>query len=572
MAVGTLQYSLMARSAEPPAQPTPAAAAGAQPPPSSTAAGPPTSGAPSPQGSPAAQRPPAAASVPPFSILEFQVEGNTLLPTIEVERAVTPFLGESKTIKDVEGARTQLERVYHDRGYKTVLVNIPPQKVSDGVIRLIVTEAAVGKLSIKGSRYHSLQVIRDKMAQFNPNTVPNFPEVQKELGEVNRSADLSVQPVLRASDTPGKVDVELDVNDHLPLHAVIDVNNRYNANTTHLRTTGELRYDNLFQAGQSASFQYQVAPIQTKDAKIWSASYVIPTPGHLVVALYAVHSDSNVAAVGSVDVIGKGDIYGIRLIEPLPADSNSFYHSFTGGIDYKDFKQSVVLEGATSTINTPVSYPQFTLDYSATWLGSPAQRSGPVAATAGGRSNTNLDFSLNFLIQGLATDWRKFAAKRANASASYIVLHPSLSREQVLPGKWSMLVKVDGQLSSGPLINNEQYAAGGADTVRGYTEAERLGDNGARGTLEFRTPQLLAHSAAKIEESYLFVFGDAAKVQTLEPLPGQTSTFTLASAGLGLRFKSHGFTLSLDGARILKDGFVTPGERFRGVFDVSYAY
>jgi hemolysin activation/secretion protein len=141
-----------------------------------------------------------------------------------------------------------------------------------------------------------------------------------------------------------------------------------------------------------------------------------------------------------------------------------------------------------------------------------------------------------------------------------------------LPGHWSLVGKLDGQLASGPLINNEQYSAGGADTVRGYTEAERLGDNAAHGTLELRTPQLLAHSSAKIEQSYVFMFAYVAKLQILQALPGQASGFTLASAGLGLRFKSHGFTLSLDGARIVKEGFVTPAGRFRGLFDVSYAY
>ena len=491
---------------------------------------------------------------------------------IDIERAVTPYLGENKSLKEVEAARGQLERVYRDHGYKTVQVNIPPQKVGDGVVHLAVLEGRVGKLKITGSKYHSLQAIRGKAAELNPDKVPDFNEVQKELGQLNRSPDMQVQPLLRASETPGRFDVVLSVKDELPFHALLDVNNRYNANTTHLRTTGELRYDNLFQSNQSLSFQYQIAPERPADAKVWSASYVVPTSGSLVWAFYAVHSDSNVAAVGNLDVIGKGDIYGIRAITTLPTNSPSFYHSFTAGVDYKDFKQSVVQEGATTSIESPVSYPPFTLDYSGTWLGPLPKEGSRPAATSTGRSTTTVDLGLSFIIQGLGTDWRQFANKRAGAGTSYIILHPSLSREQVLPGQWSVFAKVDGQLASGPLINNEQYSAGGADTVRGYTEAERLGDNAVRGTFELRTPQIFGRSPAKIEQSYVFLFADAAKLRILDPLPGQESEFTLASAGLGLRFKSHGFTVALDGARILKDGFVVPGERFRGLFDVSYAY
>lgn len=542
MAIAALQFPLTARASEP--------------------------AAPAPTASP----PAAKAAVPAFSILEYQVEGNTLLRPIDIERAVTPFLGENKTIKDVESARAQLERVYRDRGYKTVQVNIPPQRVGEGTVRLSVLEGRVGKLKIAGSRYHSLQVIRDKLAQLSPGTVPDFNEVQKEMGTVNRSEDLRVTPILRASDTPGRVDVELTVKDELPLHALLDVNNRYNANTTHLRTTGELRYDNLFQASQSVSFQYQIAPLHAEDAKVWSASYVIPTSSPVVWAFYAVHSDSNVAAVGSVDVVGKGDIYGIRLITTLPTQSQTFYHSFTAGVDYKDFKQSVVQEGSSSAIESPVSYLPFTLQYSGTWLGQLTAADVGRSATANSRSTTNLDLGVSFIIRGLVTDWRQFANKRAYAGTSYIILHPSLAREQVLPGHWAVMAKIDGQLASGPLINNEQFAAGGADSVRGYTEAERLGDNALHGTVELRTPELLRGQALKAEQSYVFAFAEAAKLQILQPLPSQTSAFTLASAGLGLRFKSHGFTLSLDGARILKDGYVTPSGRFRGLFDVSYAY
>jgi hemolysin activation/secretion protein len=539
-----LQYPLAAHSGE-------------QPAPSASATRPPTQ---------------AAESTPAFSILEYQVEGNTLLQPIDIERAVTPYLGVNKTIKDVETARARLERVYHDRGYKTVQVNIPPQKVSDGTVRLSVLEGRVGKLKIAGSRYHSLQVIRDKFAQLKPGTAPNFDELQKEMGAANRSGDLRVAPILRASDTPGRVDVELSVQDELPFHALLDVNNRYNANTTHLRTTGELRYDNLFQSDQSVSFQYQIAPLRADDAKIWSASYVIPTASGLVWALYAVHSDSNVAAVGDLDVIGKGDIYGVRLIKTLPTDSLSFYHSFTAGIDYKDFGQSVVEEGSSSDIESPVHYLPFTLQYSGTWLGPFPAAGTTRAATANSRSSTSLDLGISFLISGLGTDWRQFANKRAYAGTSYIILHPGLAREQVLPGRWALVGKIDGQLASGPLINNEQFAAGGADSVRGYTEAERLGDNGVHGSLELRTPQLLTSKSLKIEQSYISLFTEAAKLRILQPLPGQTSAFTLASVGVGLRFKSHGLAVSLDGARTVKDGFVTPAGRFRGLFDLSYAY
>ena len=550
MGIWAAQYPLSARSGEqvgqPPVGVTPAPKTGAPP-------------------APAAKPTP----VQTFDVLEYQIEGNTLLPTVDVERAVTPYLGIGKTLKDVEAARAQLERIYHDRGYKTVLVDIPQQRVAEGVVRLHVTEAPVGKLRIIGSRYHSLLLIRETMTQLTPGTVPNFDVVQKELGDVNRSSDLRVTPVLRASETPGQVDVDLQVEDRLPLHFLLEVNNRYSANTAHFRQIGELHYDNLFQRGQSLSVQYQIAAADPPNSEIFSASYVIPTRTGPVWAFYYIHSNSNVAAVGALDVIGKGDIYGVRWIDPLPTSSRNFFHSFTAGVDYKDFGQNVVPVGSGSELQSPVSYAPFMVDYTATWLDTPPAAGH--AATTYARSSTSLDLNLSFLVAALGGDWQEFANRRAGAAPNYMILHPSLIREQVLPHSWSVVGRISGQLASGPLINNEQFAIGGADSVRGYTEAERLGDRGVDGSLELRTPQLLA-AHASIEQSYVSLFLDAGRVSILEPLPGETSAYSLASTGFGFRFKARGLFIGADGAYILKNGAVTEKGRYRGSIRVTYSY
>lgn len=520
--------------------------------------------------SPAA--PPAAAPAAKlFPVLEYQIDGNTVLPVEDVERAVMPWLGETRTIKDIEGARGQLEQVYHDRGYKTVIVNIPQQKIVDGVVRLHVTEAPVGNLRINGSRYHSLDAIRSELPQLDEGSIPDFNAVQKELGNVNRSQDMRVTPVLKASSEPGHVDVDLQVQDKLPVHATIELDNRFIANTTHLRATGEVRYDNLFQSNQSLDIQYQVAPERASDAQVYSLSYVIPTDSNVVGAFYAIHNDSNIAAVGDVNVIGKGNIFGARLIVSLPTPDRSFFHNFTGGIDYKDLQQNIALNTSAGTITSPTKYPSFTAQYTATWLGKASDKGLP-AATTGGVSNTVLDAGINFLIRGVGTNRQEFADRRAGAGPSYFVFHPGLERQQLLPWHWSLVARVEGQIANGPLLNSEEYSAGGADTVRGYVESERLADEGVRGSFELRTPQLLAHAFPGVDRSYLLLFAEGAHLRVLDPLPEQEFKYTLASAGVGMRFRWNGLSVSLDGARTFKDGYVTLADRYRGLFQVSYTY
>jgi hemolysin activation/secretion protein len=507
-----------------------------------------------------------------FPILEYQVEGNALLPVTEIEAAVTPFLGPGRSIRDVEAARRELEKRYHDRGYQTVLVNIPPQEVGTGVVRLAVVEGSVARLEIKGSRYHSLETIRETVPDLLPGATPDFKQVQKELAAVNHGADLRVTPVLRASTTPGHVDVDLNVQDSLPLHATLELNNRYSANTAHLRLAGEISYDNLFQSGQSASVQYQTAPQHTEDARVWSVSYVVPFGGGPVLALYAVRSDSNIAAVGSLSVVGKGSIYGLRLISPLRSTRADFYHSFTVGADYKDLKQNVLLQGADA-VASPVQYPPLSVAYSASWLGPAGNTQHAGAAVTGERSSTTLDLGATFIVRALGgIDANQFAAKRAGADSSFFVLRTGLRRQQRLRRSWSLVGKLDGQMASGPLISSEEYGAGGADSVRGYVESERLGDEGIRGSVELRTPQLFGSQRSPADQSYLFLFADAARLRVLEPLPGQQAAFRLGSVGLGAHFRRGGLLADVSGARALSDGYVTRSGDQSVQFTTRYAW
>ena len=82
------------------------------------------------------------------------------MPRIEVENAVYPFLGPYRTADDVEQARAALEKAYHDNGFQTVAVEIPPQPVKGGKIVLKVTPNAIGQLRVTGSRYFSPEEIK----------------------------------------------------------------------------------------------------------------------------------------------------------------------------------------------------------------------------------------------------------------------------------------------------------------------------------------------------------------------------------------------------------------------------
>ena len=76
--------------------------------------------------------PAAEQGLPRFDIYQYVVGGNSVLSALAIELAVTPHLGELKTLRDVEAARAALEKAYQKAGYLTVAVSIPEQADDTG--------------------------------------------------------------------------------------------------------------------------------------------------------------------------------------------------------------------------------------------------------------------------------------------------------------------------------------------------------------------------------------------------------------------------------------------------------
>ena len=467
----------------------------------------------------------AAAPAPSLTINEFTVQGNHLLSEDEVDAVVYPYLGPGQSLQSIDAARAALEKVYADKGYETVAVEIPPQHVSGGVVILQVVEEKVGRLHVNGSRYFSLDKIKAQAPSLAPGTVPNFKKIPHDIIALNSWPDRQVVPALRAGVAPNTVDVDLNVKDTPPLHGSLELNNRYSQGTTPLRIDASLSYGNLFQRGDTVSISYEIAPENPKDAEVFSGSYLarLPNVDWASLLLYGLVSNSNVSTVGSTNVIGRGHVIGVRGVFTLPG-GDGFYDTLSAGIDYKHFDQDVTLGGAT--LPTPVTYYPLTATYSASWQGST------------GLTALNLTPVLNIRDIGSTPD--QFDAKRYSTdktSSGFIYLRGDAERTQELPRGLELYAKVQGQISSEPLVNTEQFSGGGQDTVRGYLESEVLGDNALLGSVELRSPSLAYLLGAKADDWRLFGFAEGGQLNILQPLPEQQAVFDLASVGLGTRIK-----------------------------------
>jgi hypothetical protein len=269
--------------------------------------------------------------------------------------------------------------------------------------------------------------------------------------------------------------------------------------------------------------------------------------------------------------------FGMRLNVPVAVNGN-FHMSFSGGLDFKTYgstsigtniyelgTQIIDTSGGSPVTNynhssdsTPipgtyneVHYVPLSVRYDSGWhdrLGTATFGLGISAdlwasALAQQTIYTNItkvtDTSTNTRTGSYVTSVRGAKALQTvsgsrESSGHWVVLNPSFSHTFELVTNWVTTFRADGQWASEPLISNEQFGAGGVNSVRGYQEGEVFGDTGWHVSLEQQTPphvvgMIHGRIPVAIRGS---VFTDYARIYLLDP-QGRSDDVALWSTGVG---------------------------------------
>ena len=458
-----------------------------------------------------------------FEINEFDVEGDTVLDEAAIDGAVEPFLGPDRTMSDIDGARGALEKAYAARGYQTVYVILPPQTVKGGVVRLKAVETKIGSVAVKGTKYASDARITGALPSLAPGAVPNLKTLNSELVALNaQSSDRQVTPSMKPGSQPDTIDVALDVDDKLAVHGGLELNNKYSQDTHPLRLQANLEYDDLWGMGHSLSGLYSVAPQDPANGEVYALTYSAPVPGtDIKLSLTGLHSNSNVATLGSTDVLGKGNSATLNATWAL-GTVGDYFHYLQGSIAWKDFNNTVSQGGQTNP--APITYYPLSLSYVGTFR----------------EPNDQLSFNagLTMSFRGLGSGVNDFDNARYRADGDFLYFKGGANWLHNLPYGIDLYAEVDGQIANSPLISNEQFSIGGDGSVRGYLQSQGLGDDGIRSSVELRSPSLSqwmgAYASSHIDDLRFVTFLDSGRAWLHSPLAEQQDFYNFRSFGFGL--------------------------------------
>ncbi len=521
---------------------------------------------------------PSGADAATFTIRDFFVQGNNLLMPDRVDAILAPFIGPGRRFSDIEKARTALEQAYRQLGYPTVAVTVPEQTVEYGVITLTVYEGRLKSIDVTNTRFFSSEYVRDKLRSIRLGALLYEPTVLKQLDALNANPDLKVTPILKPSDDPSQLDLELKVKDRPPVHGKVELNNRGVPTTPLLRLNAALQYTNLFGADHVITLQTSQTPQDWGAVKVYSVNYAAPLwAGHQLVGYAATaSSDSNLGATpvgGGADIIGNSVVAGFRYLFPVRIGSG-MDHQLALGLDYKhlDSSQANFQGGLHVTVTNAISYLPASLGYTGirpdqwglTKLTASAR--GYVAGTISGGDKE--DFA------GNPQDPTNMPGVCHSCTGTFVAFKGGIDRDHRLPHGFDLSLRADGQWVNVAVPPTERYFAGGMESVRGYREYEASGDNAVRASVELGSPPIPVLSFENVRRSLRFVaFYDLAYLRTRGAAPGQVDHYDLAGTGVGLRLALSDYVrFRYDAAWTLQPGPFSPEGTFFGHFSLEAVF
>lgn len=483
-------------------------------------------------------------SIGTFEIGRFEVVGDTLLGAEPIAQLLSRYTGKERHFSDVQQAMESLEGAYRERGFNLVQVRLPEQELNQGAVRLVVKETRIGQVKVAGNSVFDETNIRQSVPELREGEAPNFTRISSALRLANENPAKKTALSLQNDGRDGEVNATLQVLDEKPWTAGVMLDNAGSENTGKTQMTVQYQHFNVANLDHRLSLQFTTTLEQPSRVGVYGAAYHIPLYARGdSLDFYGSYSDVDSGTVSAgafnLQVSGKGSVLGGRYNHNLARQGNC-ESKLAIGLEQKAFQNNLGFQGVE--LGHDVTVRPLSLIYS----GDLTQAKGKTSFYLMGARNVP---------GGDHANESDFSRIRQGASSTYSLLRYGISHLHILASDWQLRAILNGQMTQDSLVPGEQFGAGGATSVRGFGERVVSDDQGIMANLELYTPDLCANNETSAMQCRLLAFYDAGSVTRNNPLPGERTATSIASAGIGFRMAlGKTLTVQMDMGQVLVDG------------------
>lgn len=455
-------------------------------------------------------------------VREIKVIDSTVFTEKDFNPVLQPFIGRELTTEEIRQAADKITQLYLNQKYinsRAIPVTQQPT-TTDGVVVIRVIEGRLSEIEVQGTKRLNPAYIRDRI-KLGAGIPLNSIQLEDQL-KLLRIDPLftNVEASLRPTGKVGESTLIVRVQEANPITTSFGVDNYSPPSVGGERLSIELRSRNLTGIGDELAGSYYHTLSGGSD--IFDFSYQIPVNamnGRVQFRAAPNRNEITEAPFDEFGIRGDQDLYEINYRQPLVRSPREEF-ALSLGFTYQD--------GQT-----------FLFDRLATRFG--------IGPDENGVSRTSvIKFSQDYVKRDPQGAWfvrsqfnfgtGLFDATINNApipDGRFFSWLAQGQRVQRLNDDNLLLIQADLQLTPDSLLPSQQFVIGGGQSVRGYRQNIRSGDNGFRLAIEDRFTVLRNESGLSTIQVIPFIDLGAIWNQSDNPnkLPSQTF---LASAGLGL--------------------------------------
>ncbi|MDD7912019.1 ShlB/FhaC/HecB family hemolysin secretion/activation protein [Pseudovibrio exalbescens] len=396
---------------------------------------------------------------PCFDIEAVEVQGHAGLG--DFPEVSQKLVGSCATLSEIVQALNAVNQHYKEHGFITTRAYLPEQDVSTGHLSMVVVPGLIEGYVYADGRQADLRVRTAFRGQ--RGDVLNLRDLEQGLEVLNGPRSSSATFKLVPGEQPGGSFVMIEMEETLPLHLTLGVDNSGFDNTGAIKTTVGFGLDNLLSLNDQLTFNVGGSPLDDRNLRYsenLSLRYSIP-----------VRSWEFALEGGASRYFFKLD--GVN--QSFPVEGQSHYVSlFVERLLWRD------------QLSKHHAYGELKLSRSRSYIDGfeiMSQRRRLAVADVGWRAETRIGGAMVQWDVGAKFGLDAFGSgvtEKSIVDPTFKMVHARLDvRKPIADTSLTYVGAVFGQYSKDVLPGTEQIAIGGWSSVRGFHQDNLYGDAGA---------------------------------------------------------------------------------------------
>lgn len=400
-------------------------------------------------------------------VKKVEFTGKSIFSEQELQESIKHLEGRSVTLKELKDAALSITKKYVEQNYLTSRAILPPQQVKDGVVVIRLIEGSIADIKIKGNQRVKDSYIRNRLNLGIDETKPVRVDLIEGQLQLLRSNSLinNITANLQAAKGEGQSDLVVEIEEASPWLIGLNIDD-YDTVATGAEKVGiTLGYLNL--TGNSDSLNVSFDKALSTESWSVDTTYNLPVNAKEGTLQLRANVDRN-EIVGDefedLELEGDSELYEISFRQPL---TRSLQKEIALSLGFSFQESRDFINGIRFTGTDRTNVLRFGQDFTSrglkgTWLL---------------RSQFNLGIDI---FNTTVSD------NEDEADGVFFSWFGQIQRIQRITKNNLLIVQGDLQLTPDRLLPSEQFVIGGVQSVRGFRQNARIGDNGFRLSIEDR--------------------------------------------------------------------------------------